>query len=270
MTELDKLRNGSDFAARLLRAGSAEQPMRAARNRAARALGLSGVAAGALLSSKASATVAAVGVGSAARLGVPLFVKWLALGMLAGGAVLGAAAAVRNALEVTSAPARRSSVPPVAMKPPIGQARQLQVAGNSELSEPAASAAADELHASVGASASVEPPRLSSSASARLPSPPPATIADLPPVNGDALLSHEIELLERVRVKLRAGKSGEALAELNAVSGDIQSLMTEADLLRVEALLAHGERARAEALAEELRRRGGGQNFRLKRLLGRP
>jgi len=69
---------------------------------------------------------------------------------------------------------------------------------------------------------------------------------------------------------LRAGKSGEALAELNAVSGDIQSLMTEADLLRVEALLAHGERAGAEALAEELRRRGGGQNFRLKRLLGRP
>jgi len=269
VTELDKLRNGSDFAARLLRAGSAEQPMRAARNRAARALGLSGVAASALLSSKASAAVATAGVGSAVRFAVPMFVKWLALGMLAGGAVLGAAAAVRNALEVTSAPARGSSVPPVAMKLPIGQARQLRVAGNPELPEPAASAAADELHANGGAS-SGEPLRPLSSASGRLPSQPSAAIVDSPPVNGDALLSHEIELLERVRVKLRAGNSGEALAELNAVSGDIQSLMTEADLLRVEALLAHGERARAEALAEELRLRGGGQNFRLKRLLGRP
>jgi len=268
VTELDKLRNGSDLAARLLRAGSAEQPMRAARNRAARALGLSGVAASALLSSKASAAVATAGVGSAARFAVPMFVKWLALGMLAGGAVLGAAAAVRNALEVTSA-ARGSSVPPVAMKLPIRQARQLQVAGNPELPEPAASAAADELHANGGAS-SGEPLRPLSSASGRLPSQPSAAIVDSPPVNGDALLSHEIELLERVRVKLRAGNSGEALAELNAVSGDIQSLMTEADLLRVEALLAHGERAGAEALAEELRRRGGGQNFRLKRLLGRP
>ena len=92
----------------------------------------------------------------------------------------------------------------------------------------------------------------------------------MPVASSDALLSHEVELLERVRAKLRAGKSGEALTELDAIGGEIRSLTTEADLLRVEALLAHGERARAEALADELRRRGGGQNFRLKRLLGDP
>jgi hypothetical protein len=92
-----------------------------------------------------------------------------------------------------------------------------------------------------------------------------------PPVASSALaLSREIELLERVRARLRGGDSAGALAELERVRGDVSALRTEADLLRIEALIAHGERPRAEALAAELQRRDSrwAQNFRLKRLLG--
>ena len=269
MTELDKLRNGNDLAARLLRAGSKEQPKLATRNRAERALGLSGVAVTTLLTSKASATVATASIGSGARFAIPMFVKWLALGMLAGGAAVGGVTAVRSALEDTSAAARRSRVPTAVSRPQIAPAHQPQEARAAVDSAPASAPATGDLPANDAASSSAEPTRPPGS-SGRLATTPPATDAELPLANGDALLSREVELLERVRAKLRAGKSGEALAELNAVGGDIQSLLMEADLLRVEALLAHGERARAEALADELRRRGGGQNFRLKRLLGSP
>jgi hypothetical protein len=267
VTELDKLRNGNDLAARLLRAGSDEQPRHAARSRAERALGLSGAAAAALLASKASASVAAAGVGWGARLAIPTFARWLALGMLTGGAAVGGVSAVRNAIEANAASAQRSRVPLVATAAHAGQAHAARPPIDSA---PTATPAADKPHASGGASSSAEPPRALSGTSARLTSQPPAADAELPLASGDALLSHEVELLERVRAKLRAGNSGGALAELDAVAGDIRSLMMEADLLRVEALLAHGERARAEALADELRHRGGGQSFRLKRLLGGP
>jgi len=267
VTELDKLRNGDDLAARLLRAGSGEQPKLTSRNRAERALGLSSVAAGALLSSKASATVAAASVGLGARFAIPTVAKWLALGMLAGGAALGGATVVRDALEGTSAAGQRSGVPTVAKVPETARA---QPEGSPALSGAASAFATGDLHDSGTTSSSAETPRALSGSNGRLSAQPPAASAGPPLANGDALLSHEVELLERVRAKLRAGKSGEALAELDAIGGEIRSLKTEADLLRVEALLAHGERARAETLADQLRHRGGGQNFRLKRLLGDP
>lgn len=268
MTE-DKLRDGNDLAARLLRAGSSEQPRNSARSRAERAIGLSGVAAGAFLSAKASATVATATVGSSARLAVPMFAKWLTLGMLAGGAVLGGATAIRSAFEVTPSPVQPPRVTAVASLPELVGAHPAQVPFAPAVSASATAPAVG--HAESGASTSkIEPLRPSLPSSGRLTSQAPAAAVESPLANGDALLSHEVELLERVRTKLRAGNSGEALAELAAIRGDIQSLMTEADLLRVEALLAHGERARAEALANDLRRRGEGQNFRLKRLLGDP
>jgi hypothetical protein len=269
VTELDKLRDGNDLAARLLRAGSGEQPKHTARNRAERALGLSGVAAGALLTSKATAAVTLVSAGSGTRLAVPLFAKWLALGMLAGGAALGGASVIRDALEGTSAPAGRSSAPLAPRRVPETAQAHPQVASTPVASSTAASAA-DDPRANGATSSSAEPQRTLSVSSGHLTAQPPAAGAEWPPQNGDALLSREVELLEHVRAKLRAGNSGAALAELNAIGGEIRSLTTEADLLRVEALLAHGERARAEALAEEMRRRGSGQNFRLKRLLGGP
>ena len=265
MTDLDKLRNGDDLAARLLRAGAGEQPKQATRKRAERALGLSGVAAASFFASKASATVTAASVGMGARFAIPTFAKWLALGMLAGGAAVGGATVIRDALERPTIVAQRSEAQAVARSPgaALPDSRPARTLAASE----AASAAAP---ANGTTSASAEAPRVPSGSSARLIAQPPAAGAELPLANSDALLSREVELLERVRAKLRAGKSGEALTELDAIGGEIRTLTTEADLLRVEALLAHGERARAEALANELRRRGGGQNFRLKRLLGDP
>jgi hypothetical protein len=268
VTELDRLRNGDDLAARLLRAGAGEQPKQTTRRRAERALGLSGVAAGVLLSSKASATIAAASVGLGARWTIPTFAKWLALGMFAGGAALGGATVVRDALDHPSTHAQRSGAPTVARAPGTAPPRPAQL--ERELAVSGAAPAADDLRGKGATSASAEVPRALPGSSSRLSAQPPAAAAELPSTNGDALLSREVELLERVRAKLRAGQSGEALAELDAIGGQIRTLTTEADLLRVEALLAHGERARAEALADELRRRGGGQNFRLKRLFGEP
>jgi len=267
VTELDKLRNSHGLAARLLRAGAREEPSRATRQRAERALGLAGVAAGVLWSSKASATIAGAGVEPGVRVAVPLFVKWLAFGMLAGGAALGGASAVRDALEAPAASAT-TRAPSRALNSEIARAREVQGRGVA-VSEPAAASSADERPVNGAPNAQLEPARTGSS-SAAVTLPLPEVDDDLPAASGDARLSHEIELLEQVRAKLRANKSGEALAELDSIRSEIQTLQTEADLLSVEALLAHGERARAEALAEELRRHGGGQNFRLKRLFGRP
>ncbi|HEX2670337.1 MAG TPA: hypothetical protein VHM25_05665 [Polyangiaceae bacterium] len=269
MTELDKLRNGDDWAARLLRAGSAEQPKPTTRSRAERALGLSGVAAGALLSSKASATVAASSVGWGARLAIPTFAKWLALGMLAGGVAVGGATVVHDALDAAATPGQRSGMPAVARAPGTAPAHPAQGVRTPGVSAAASAAATDVLPTNETTSSSAEAPRALTGSSGR-PIAQPVADAELPLPNGDARLSHEVELLERVRATLRAGNSAEALAELDAIGGEIRSLTTEADLLRVEALLAHGDRARAEALAAELRRRGGGQNFRLKRLFGDP
>lgn len=269
MTEWDRLRDGNDLAARLLRAGSGEQPKQATRNRAERALGLSGIAAGALVSSKATATVAASGVAVGGRLAIPTFVKWLALGMFGGGAVLGGSALVRDALDETASPLR-SAAPPLPRSRETTQARPAQAERLPAASEAASAAPADELQPKGKTSSNAEGARIVGGSTGHPSTLPLTPDTELPLANGDARLSREVELLERVRAQLRAGQSAQALTELDAIGGEIQSLTTEADLLRVEALLAHGERARAEALAGELRRRGGGQNFRLKRLLGDP
>jgi hypothetical protein len=273
VSELNRLREGNDLAARLLRAGSREQPRQTARQRAERALGLSTVAASAALTSTATATVGAAGVGASAPFALATFAKWIAVGMLAGGTLAGGASAVHDTIEPSRAralDARASSLTGAASE--ITHAPQAPAERAAADPAPIATTLRTDPHPA-GASQAVDPRHLLAAPTA-LTSPPTSERGDdaLPRTTAALALSREVELLEHVRAKLRAGNSGQALAELDTVRADIKTLVMEADLLRVEALLAHGERARAEALAAELQRRDphGGQNFRLKRLFGGP
>jgi hypothetical protein len=272
VTVLNKLREGDDLAARLLRAGVREQPRHAVRRRAERALGLSTVAVGAAVSSTAAATGSAAGVSSGSPVAVAIFAKWLTVGMLAGGAAAVGVTAIDRALEPAARSVAGSKPAVIALAPPASvRGPELPVI-NDAVCQPPASCGGSEWAAG-GAKLPTEPRQTSSPRNPLASTPAAAPGNAAPPARENALaLSREVELLEGVRAKLRRGNGGAALAELDAVVADIQILRMEADLLRVEALLAHGERARAEALALELQRRdpGGGQSFRLKRLLGSP
>lgn len=274
MADMNKLREGEDLAARLLRAGAREQPRQTARRRAERALGLSTAAAGVAVTSSAAATGSAAGLGSASPLAVVIFGKWLAVGMLAGGAAAGGVTAMGGALGSAAQSVEGSPSPAITSAP-------LANVGGPEVTPGRTTPNTNSTPASGGAPSrqrADDAGHTTELRQARSPGDsPPSTPASEPEssrapsaVAGSLALSREVELLEGVRIKLRSGNSGAALAELDAVGGDIRILRMEADLLRVEALLANGERSRAEALAAELQRRDprGGQNFRLKRLLG--
>jgi hypothetical protein len=273
VTGLGKLREGNDLAARLLRAGSREEPKQAARRRAERALGLSTLAAGIALTSTSSATVAGAGVGSGGSFALPMFAKWLSLGIFVGASAIGGVTALRTALEPPRAPLEHSADRASGAR--LDNAESHALTAPRALGDAPGAPSASATNQQSGSGIQVADSRRAAATLGGRQSPAqvPEAGVHLPLAANDArALSREVELLERVRARLRAGKSSEALAELDAVSGDIQTLLMEADLLRVEALIAHGERARAEALAAELERRNprGGQSFRLKRLLGDP
>jgi outer membrane protein assembly factor BamD (BamD/ComL family) len=71
-----------------------------------------------------------------------------------------------------------------------------------------------------------------------------------------ASLLQEVAFLDRAREALLAGDPGRALAALDAYERARVGtrLAAEATLLRIESLLANGERARAAGLAEEFLR----------------
>lgn len=269
---MNKLREGEDLAARLLRAGAREQPRQTARRRAERALGLSTAAAGVAVTSSAAATGSAAGLGSASPLAAVIFGKWLAVGMLAGGAAAGGVTAMSGALGSAPQSVEGSPSPAITSAPlanVVGP--ELPPGRTAPSSTPAAGGAPSRQRADDAGQATES--RHAFSPNDSLPPTPASEPGSAPApsaVAGSLALSREVELLEGVRTKLRNGNSGAALAELDAVGRDVVILRMEADLLRVEALLANGERARAEALAAELQRRDprGGQNFRLNRLLG--
>lgn len=264
MSEFDKLREGNDFAAQLLRAGLREQPSAAGRRRAEQALGLSAaVVGGATLTSSTAGAALGAGVAPGSQVGLLVFAKWLSLGVLGGMALAGGATlATRPSAPKPSAPSASAAVLNVASatSSPVDPPTAAQA---TEAPEPETEPQSD------AKGRPSEPARSQRAAPSAKPN--SAELEPAPaPVSDAQALSQEIRLLERVRAKLRAGDSGAALVELDSVRGGVRTLAMEADLLRVEALLAHGERGRAEELASELERRnpGGGQNFRLKRLFG--
>jgi hypothetical protein len=173
-------------------------------------------------------TLAALGVGTAVGLGAGaakatglfLVAKWLGVAALGAGIAAGGVYATHR------------RIPPVAVTPP---------AAGSSPSVP--TAAAEPPSAPV-----VEAPTAA-------PSSPPAVRSarrepSAPAAQPDIAL--EIASIDVARKALRAGNSSGAIAELDryeATFGRAGSLAPEATVLRIEALLARGDKARATALA---------------------
>jgi len=273
VSELGKLRDGDDFAARLLRAGVPDAPRGAARRRAATALGLS-LATGATTMLQASAGAATAQAATAtAKIALVSLARWLGTGMLAGVVVTGGANVIERA---ASRATRRSELrvshplapsnvtsPRDSAPPPRGERVETSVPLASEHVEPPAAPITNTALAEMNQRV----PRADASASA-----PPAEVPIPEHAAAQSALSKELALLEGVRAKVRAGDGRGALAELDAIRSNVHVLAMEADLLRVEALLESGDGERARAFARELERQnpGGPQSFRLKRLLSAP
>jgi hypothetical protein len=274
MSEFAKLRTGTGLAGRLLRAGMRDAPNGAARRAAEKALGLSLVTTAAAAAPFVPAQAVTT---TLTKLSAGVLARWLGLGLLAGAVTGGSAHVVSRLMretprsadvgatlttlggsEVDARPKRSadtsagreraaaSAVSPAAFE----HAGAERVAHKTTAERGAPRAAAERVQAT---------PEWSSSSASSV-------------ARDDTALDREIALLERVRAKVRSGDARGALAELDRVAAEVRLLANEAQLLRVEALLENGERARAEELAAEIERKnpGGSQGFRLRRLLRRP
>jgi len=272
MTEFAKLRTGTDLGAQLLRAGMHDAPKRAARHAAERALGLSLVTVAAAAAPVAGAEAAK---STLVKLSTGILARWFGWGLLAGAATGGGAhvvsALARESVRqdagasVSSATRGESELDVRAKRIPDAMDGRSRTAASAVSPTPAP--VADAVPSERETSNEHGAPR---AAGERV----PATAAQAPSSNtaGDSALGREIALLEGVRAKVRSGDAPGALAELDRVAPAVRLLASEAQLLRVEALLENGERARARALAAEIERKnpGGSQGFRLRRLLGTP
>src|SRR5690606_12304952 len=83
----------------------------------------------------------------------------------------------------------------------------------------------------------------------------PARAAASPAPSGvpTASIAREVELLDGVKAKLGAGAADDASRALDAYDAEFPqgTLRPEATVLRIRTLLARGERARAEKLADD-------------------
>lgn len=219
----------------------------------ARALGALGVAAPALVhaasvaagGSAATAGGAAAGGGAALQSGVvAMIVKWLGIGLLAGTVTSGGLVAAMHARARSTGPAAQPLARAAVDRPPVmPRARTAPAA-------PPASAP----HAAQAARVALVPR--------------PSAGASAPPD-----VSEELALLDRARRDLARGDASAALAVLTEHDRRFRSgeLGPEAEVLRVEALLAAGRRAEAARLARILlaKRPHSPYKVRLRRLLGR-
>jgi hypothetical protein len=270
MSDLGKLRDGDDFAARLLRAGVSDAPRGAARRRAATALGLTLATSGAMVLEGSAQAATAKVVTATAKVGLVALARWLGTGMLAGIVVMGGA----NVIERAGSRATRRSELQVTHPLATSKASSPRESAPSPLgprveSMPLESGRVELPHATMTSEVAVEVNQRARGAADAPPSALPAEMLVPAHAAAESALSRELVLLEGVRAKVRAGDGRGALADLDAIRPSVHVLAMEADLLRVEALLESGDGGRARALARELERNnpGGPQSFRLKRLL---
>jgi TolA-binding protein len=218
------LDNGAtELELRLLQAGDADRPSAKARQAALAALGLSGAVLSA--SSSAAATAGSTALSSGARV---LAAKWWAVGALvtAGGVSVGYAT-------LTSSPAGTPSavVVPRLSPPPM-------VATAAPLPEPEVSASASPALTTSRERPTSSPPRSSSSA-------------------GSLGIQEQIVLVDRARAAVAAQQPATALAALDEYQRRFPGgvLAQEATLLRIDALLARGDKASAARLGRQFLQR---------------
>ncbi len=203
-----------------------------------------GVGAGAISTSTSTAAAGVVAGGGAAAAGgsalvggagVGMVVKWVAIAaVVGGGAALSAAPVVRH-IRATTAPAAVAARAP---KP---------VADSRTAAEP------------VPDRTSVPPALAASAPASRIPvlslGARPAYVGAPSPVllQRRSTLPAELSMLDRVRASLAARDTAAALGQLDAYDRAFPSsvMADEALVLRVDALIAHGDRAGAAALGRQ-------------------
>jgi hypothetical protein len=188
-----------------------------------------------------SATLQAVGIGSAittaasgagagvvAKAGTGLaFFKWGAVVGLASAVAVGGGVMARRASAPADKPQPVATVAPPAAHPAPAPAKEetrtaLEITENAAASQQVTRAPAST-------------PRVSAAARSSAPAASQPDIAE------------EIQNIDSARALIRQGRTKEALAALDR--GKSKSLGVEATVLRIEALIRQGDRARATALA---------------------
>lgn len=268
-----------DLARRVLRSAEHDRPSPSAMAGTGRLLGLgaalagslsggaAGAAAGASVAGTATSTTAAGAAATgAAQLGGVIVAKYMGIGVIASVLATGGAVAVRSAyhtaqerrtaseaLPSASAAAREvagatrafAASPTEQREAPSGplEARHPERTGSSSRAAP------NELQGHGTGQASPEP---SVAAFALTEDPPALGVSSLGPAGPS--LSEEVALLDRARQALRDRNPAQALRQLDTHAERVPhgSLMTEATVLRVEALVQAGRRNEAVLLARRI------------------
>jgi hypothetical protein len=247
--------SSSDRARELLRAARADRPRSTAAQRTLAALGVAGTTTAVATAALGSAAVpagSALGVGGALSLPA-IAAKWVLVGTLSGLALASGATLAFSKRE--AAPAAHA----VPFTPSAKQSRIIPVAApahaTDELpapSEPEAEPAPVEpLHEAAAAAPRVAPAASAGKVEAeRTPFTAPSQAAfDAPE---QSRLLRDIALLDAARRALKSGNAAQASALLSRYDTDRQThvLDREAQLLRIDVLVAQGQRQRAKVLAE--------------------
>ncbi len=215
----------SPFERDLLESWSSEQPSAAAR---ARALAIGGVTVAALVGGAGAAAAP-----KAASVGAAALAKWGVLGVLVAGMATATVAVLREAPVAPSAP-------------PTATASLATGASGPSTPNPTAQSTTP-----------MGPPAVSpADLPAAAPDPTAAHakghVAAASGVVGAPSLAEEIALFDRARAALDAGEADRALGLLDTYESRFRSgaFGQEAEVLRVQALLRRGDRARASSVGE--------------------
>jgi hypothetical protein len=236
--------SSSERARQLLRAARADGPRSGAAGRALTALGVAGSAATAATAAAASGgsqLVAGIGVSSAS---LPMIAaKWLLVGTLSGVALASGASVVFPSHETKPAEQQRPVVPHESVPTPAYN--------NARAGADASSAVITEAPTVVKA-ARPSVPVVASTGGAPTPQPfaAPSQAAFASPEQSKLL--RDVALLDDARHALKTGDAAQALALITRYDTERQThiLDREAELLRIDVLVARGERSRARTLAQ--------------------
>jgi TolA-binding protein len=212
----------SDFEKELLRSWNAEQPTDAARERALAIMGAGAVGGAAAAVAKVGGSIApkAVVAGGAA------LAKWLAIGAIAVVTASAAVAYVRHVRSVSPSMSTGAAHDAASARSPAVSA-PVPAETNPRANEPAATTAATPPEPPARSAA---PPRRGAGADKSSPA-----------------LGEQVSALDRARRELSEGDPTAALRELDEDEARFPrgALAEEAEVLRVESLLAAGDRAAA-------------------------